>query len=106
MSWKELVDDRYIIAGSPETVRQQMEELIKTLRVGHIFCLMQIGNMPAEKVKHSSRLFAEKVMPHLKNIWGEDSHDDRFWIHPLEERAVPAPIPVAATAARPAMVAE
>ena len=40
MSWKELVDDRYIIAGSPETVRQQMEELIKTLRVGHIFCLM------------------------------------------------------------------
>jgi len=62
--------------------------------------------MPAEKVKHSSRLFAEKVMPHLKNIWGEDSHDDRFWIHPLEERAVPAAIPAAATAARPAMVAE
>jgi alkanesulfonate monooxygenase SsuD/methylene tetrahydromethanopterin reductase-like flavin-dependent oxidoreductase (luciferase family) len=106
MSWKELIDDRYIIAGGPETVRQQMEELIKTLRVGHIFCLFQIGNMPADKTRHSSRLFAEKVMPHLRDIWGKDAHDDRFWIHPLEKRAVPAPLPAAAQAARQAMVAE
>jgi alkanesulfonate monooxygenase SsuD/methylene tetrahydromethanopterin reductase-like flavin-dependent oxidoreductase (luciferase family) len=106
MSWKELIDDRYIIAGGPETVRQQMEELIKTLRVGHIFCLMQIGNMPADKTRHSSRLFAEKVMPHLRDIWGKDSHDDRFWIHPLEKRAVPAPLPAAAQSVRQAMVAE
>ena len=106
MSWKELVDDRYIIAGGPETVRQQMEELIRTLRVGHIFLLIQIGNMPADKVRHSSRLFAEKVMPHLKGIWGENAHDDRFWIHPLEKRATPAPLPAAAEAARKTMVAE
>ena len=30
LSWKDLIDGRYIVAGSPETVRQQMEELIKT----------------------------------------------------------------------------
>ena len=51
MTWKELVDGRYIIAGSPETVRQQMEELIKTLRVGNIFCLLHVGNMPNDKVR-------------------------------------------------------
>ena len=53
-----------------ETVRQQMEELIKTLPVRNIFCLMHVGNMPNDKC-HSTRLFAEKVMPHLRNLWPE-----------------------------------
>ena len=55
MTWKDLVDGRYVIAGSPETVRQQMEELIKSLRVGNIFCLMHVGNMPNDKVRHSTQ---------------------------------------------------
>ena len=94
MSWKDLVDGRYVIAGSPETVRQQMEELIKTLRVGNIFCLIHVGNMPNDKVRHSTRLFAEKVMPHLRNLWPEwKNHDDRFWMHPMNE---PVPLRVAA----------
>ena len=92
MSWKDLIDGRYIVAGSPETVRQQMEELIKTLRVGNIFCLMHVGNMPNDKVRHSTRLFAEKVMPHLRNLWPEwKNHDDRFWMHPMHE---PVPLRV------------
>ena len=94
MSWKELVEGRMVIAGSPESVRQQLEELIKGLRVGHLFCLFQIGNMPPDKVKHSTKLFAEKVMPHLRDIWKDDKHenDPRFWIRPLAERATPAPV--------------
>ena len=58
-----------MIAGSPETVRQRMEDLIKRLHVGNIFCLMQIGDMPKDKCMHSTRLFAEKVMPKLRNIF-------------------------------------
>jgi alkanesulfonate monooxygenase SsuD/methylene tetrahydromethanopterin reductase-like flavin-dependent oxidoreductase (luciferase family) len=88
--WKELVEQRMVVAGSPETVRQQLEELIKNLRVGHLFCLFQIGNMPGDKVRHSTKLFAEKVMPKLKNVWADYKNDDRFWIKPLEKRAVPA----------------
>jgi alkanesulfonate monooxygenase SsuD/methylene tetrahydromethanopterin reductase-like flavin-dependent oxidoreductase (luciferase family) len=87
MSWKDLTEGRYVVAGSPETVRQQMEELIKTLRVGNVFCLLHLGNMPDEKVRYSSRLFAEKVIPRLRNLWPDwDNHDDRFWIHPMPER--------------------
>ena len=51
LTWKDLVDGGYVIAGSPETVRQRMEELIKSLRVGNIFCLLHIGNMPDDKVR-------------------------------------------------------
>ena len=94
MSWKDLTEGRYVVAGSPDTVRQQMEELIKTLRVGNVFCLLHMGNMPDDKVRHSTKLFAEKVIPHLRNLWPDwNNHDDRFWCHPMHE---PVPTRVAA----------
>src|SRR5262249_61205886 len=46
LSWHELNERGYIVAGSPETVRQRMEELIKTLRVGNIICGIHVGEMP------------------------------------------------------------
>ncbi len=84
--WKKLNDDAHVIAGSPETVRQRLEELIKVLRVGHLFLLFQVGNMPDELVRHSSKLFAEKVMPKLRNVWPEWKDDDRWWCKPLATR--------------------
>jgi alkanesulfonate monooxygenase SsuD/methylene tetrahydromethanopterin reductase-like flavin-dependent oxidoreductase (luciferase family) len=92
MTWKDLVDGGYIIAGSPETVRQRFEELIKGLRVGNIFLLMHVGNMPKEKCVYSTRLFAEKVMPKLRDMWPDYADDNRFWCKPIAKRAVPAPI--------------
>jgi alkanesulfonate monooxygenase SsuD/methylene tetrahydromethanopterin reductase-like flavin-dependent oxidoreductase (luciferase family) len=80
LSWGQLIEQGYIVAGSPETVRERMEHLIKSLRVGNIFCLIHVGNMPDEKTRHSTRLFAEKVMPHLRNIWPDYADDGRFWL--------------------------
>ena len=88
LSWKELVELGYIVAGSPETVRQRMEELIKTLRVGNIICGIHVGDMPPDKTRHSTELFARNVMPHLKGIWKDYDSDERFWIHPLPKRTV------------------
>jgi len=98
LSWGELIERGYIVAGSPETVRQRMEELIKTLRVGNIICGIHVGDMPPEKTRYSTELFAKKVMPQLKGIWKDYDSDERFWIHPLPKRVVPRP--VAAEAAR------
>jgi alkanesulfonate monooxygenase SsuD/methylene tetrahydromethanopterin reductase-like flavin-dependent oxidoreductase (luciferase family) len=89
LSWGELIERGYIVAGSPQTVRERMEELIKTLRVGNIICGIHIGNMPSEKTRYSTEMFAKKVMPHLKGIWKDYENDERFWIHPLPHRAVP-----------------
>ncbi len=92
LSWKDLVDGRYVIAGSPDTVREQMEELIKGLRVGNLFCLIHVGDMPDDKCRHSTRLFAERVMPKLRNMFPEYINDDRFWCHPLKDRVTPQPV--------------
>ena len=97
LTWKELVEGGHVIAGSPETVRQRMEDLIKGLNVGNIFCLMHVGNMPADKCMYSTKLFAEKVMPKLKAMfpaWAPDFVDDnRFWTSPLKDRVTAGGLP-------------
>ncbi len=86
VTWKDLVEGGMIIAGSPDTVRERMEHLITTLRVGHVFCLFQTGNMPDEKTRYSSQLFSEKVMPQLRDMWPDWKDDNRWWISPMPER--------------------
>ncbi|HYL34895.1 MAG TPA: LLM class flavin-dependent oxidoreductase [Bryobacteraceae bacterium] len=95
LTWKDLVEGGHIIAGSPDTVRQRMEDLIKGLHVGHVFCLLHVGDMPKEKCMYSTRLFAEKVMPKLRGLFPEYAHDDRFWCKPLEKRVRPGSLPAA-----------
>ena len=89
LTWKDLIDGGMVIAGSPDTVRERMEDLIKSLRVGHVFCLFHIGDMPDDKVRHSSQLFADKVMPQLHDMWPEWKDDERWWMHPYEGRVRP-----------------
>jgi alkanesulfonate monooxygenase SsuD/methylene tetrahydromethanopterin reductase-like flavin-dependent oxidoreductase (luciferase family) len=93
LTWKELTEQGHVIAGSPETVRQRMEELIKGLNVGNIFCLMHVGNMPADKCMYSTKLFAEKVMPKLRNMFPDWDHDNRFWTTPLAKRVTSGSLP-------------
>ena len=93
LTWKELTEQGHVIAGSPETVRQRMEELIKGLNVGNIFCLMHVGNMPADKCMYSTKLFAEKVMPKLRDMFPEWADDNRFWTTPLDKRVTAGRLP-------------
>ena len=84
MSWQQLIDDGYIIAGSPDTVANQMKELATSLRVGNIFCLIHVGNMPQDKCMRSTKLFAEEVIPQLRDMWPEYEDDNRFWVSPID----------------------
>jgi alkanesulfonate monooxygenase SsuD/methylene tetrahydromethanopterin reductase-like flavin-dependent oxidoreductase (luciferase family) len=89
LTWKDLVDGGFVIAGGPDTVRERMEDMIRTLHVGTVFCLLHMGNMPDWKTRYSTQLFADKVMPSLRSMWPEWEHDDRWWCHPTEERVQP-----------------
>ena len=85
LTWKDLVEGGFVIAGSPDTVAEQMEHMAISLRIGTVFCLLQMGDMPDWKVRYSTQLFADKVMPRLQNIWPEwDS--EQWWCKPLEDR--------------------
>jgi alkanesulfonate monooxygenase SsuD/methylene tetrahydromethanopterin reductase-like flavin-dependent oxidoreductase (luciferase family) len=92
LAWKDLIEGGHVIAGSPETVRQRLEDLIKGLRVGNLFVLLHVGDMPKDKCMHSTRLFAEKVMPKLRDCWPSYADDRRFWCQPLASPVAPAPL--------------
>jgi len=89
LTWKDLVEGGMVIAGSPDTVRERMEHMITTLRLGAVFCLFHMGDMPDWKTRRSTQLFADKVMPQLRNLWPEHAADDRFWVKPYAERVRP-----------------
>jgi hypothetical protein len=80
-TWKQLCEERYIVAGSPATVRQQLEELAKSLRIGHLLIGAHIGSAPIELTNRSSYLFATHVMSHLKPIFAE--YEDLSWPKPM-----------------------
>jgi hypothetical protein len=63
--------------------------MIKELRLGTVFCLFHMGNMPDEKTRYSTRLFAERVMPQLQKLWPEYDDDDRWWPTPYADRTRP-----------------
>ena len=89
LTWKDLVEGGYVIAGGPDTVRERMEDMIKSLRVGLVFGLFHQGSMPDWLTRYNTQMFAEKVMPQLRNMWPEYEGDNRWWIKPLEGRVEP-----------------
>lgn len=90
MTWKDIIERGYVVAGSPETVAQRLEELADTLNVGHLMLALHYGNMPKENVLRNTELFATKVIPKLRDKFSE--WDDRWWpTDTLPELATPAP---------------
>jgi alkanesulfonate monooxygenase SsuD/methylene tetrahydromethanopterin reductase-like flavin-dependent oxidoreductase (luciferase family) len=92
LTWKDFVNDGYIIAGSPKTVRERLREAMKSLNCGHLMILQQIGSMPPELVRKNTELFAREVMPYTRDLWS--NFEDRWSPKPLppDERAIPAPV--------------
>ncbi len=65
-TYQELVDEGFVIAGSPESVREQLLEAQGTLGFGTLATLLQFGDMPNDRARASMELFAQDVMPALK----------------------------------------
>jgi hypothetical protein len=96
---KGIVDNGYVIIGSPDEVAEQLTELATTLNIGQLMLMMQFGNLSTDVVKYNTRLFAEKVMPKLAPLFSE--WENRWWPQPLDktERArLPAFTPAVAAA--------
>ena len=85
-----IVDRGYVLIGSPDEVAEQLREVATSLNVGHFMLLLQFGNMSKQLTQYNTKLFAEKVMPQLRDLFGE--WEDRWWPKPMaeEDRAAPA----------------
>ena len=64
--WDQVVEEGYVVCGSPETVRQRLAEMCETLGMGNLLALLQLGGLSAELTKQNQELFASEVMPFLR----------------------------------------
>jgi alkanesulfonate monooxygenase SsuD/methylene tetrahydromethanopterin reductase-like flavin-dependent oxidoreductase (luciferase family) len=67
-TWEEVDKAGYVVVGSPETVRQRLEDYAKKVGFGLMIANFSVGNAPREYTEKSMKLFAEKVMPKLRGI--------------------------------------
>jgi alkanesulfonate monooxygenase SsuD/methylene tetrahydromethanopterin reductase-like flavin-dependent oxidoreductase (luciferase family) len=65
-TWEDLIEGRFILAGSPTTVREQLISILQELGTGIMLCLFQIGSMPHDLASKSMHLFATEVMPQVR----------------------------------------
>ena len=60
--------DGSIIAGSPQTVRAEIERQVKELGVNYLLTYLFLGTMSLADALRSLNLFATEVMPHLAKL--------------------------------------
>jgi len=65
LSWEELLETGFIIAGNPDTVARQLNEQMRQTGADHFMGMFHIGNLAHEKVVESLELFHKAVMPQL-----------------------------------------
>jgi alkanesulfonate monooxygenase SsuD/methylene tetrahydromethanopterin reductase-like flavin-dependent oxidoreductase (luciferase family) len=65
-TWDQVEKGVYAIVGSPATVRDQLIHYQKVLGVGNILTGCQIGSLSHEQTRRSMKLFADEVMPYVR----------------------------------------
>jgi alkanesulfonate monooxygenase SsuD/methylene tetrahydromethanopterin reductase-like flavin-dependent oxidoreductase (luciferase family) len=90
MSFWEYDEKGFIVAGTPERVRQRIEDLATELRIGQLITCMHMGNLPEETCAKNNYLFGTQVAPALRSIW--DEYDDP-WTPELSKQLVAANAP-------------
>lgn len=84
LTYDELIEQGYVIVGSPETVIEKYEEMVETLGIGMLMSAGgHIGSMPDWMVRKNMQIMAETVFPHFRESDGKPT-----WAR--EDRAMPS----------------
>jgi len=80
--FEDIVDQGYVLIGSPDEVAEQLRTVATELNVGQLMLLMQFGNMSRQLTMHNTELFAKRVLPQLRDLF-EDEWENAWWPTPL-----------------------
>lgn len=76
-----IVDKGYVIVGSPDDVVEQLRDVSTRFNIGNLLLLLHFGNMDKSLANYNTRLFAEKVLPKLKDLHSQWPH--HWWPQPM-----------------------
>jgi len=63
----DVIEKGMFICGSPETVRSRLEQYQAEIGFGHLLTLLQFGTLPAELTRKNMEIYANEVMPYLRD---------------------------------------
>ena len=91
-----ILKNGYVLIGSPDEVAGKLREIAVKFNVGNLMLLLQFGNMSAEVSNYNTKLFADKVIPQLADLF-ENDWEHKWWPKPLDrsQRAVPSAVAAA-----------
>ena len=82
-TWKEFVASGAVVAGTASQVTEQLEEVARSLNVGHLLLLPQIGSLPHDVAVENITTLATEVVPKLRPIFDETEFVDEWWLRPV-----------------------
>jgi alkanesulfonate monooxygenase SsuD/methylene tetrahydromethanopterin reductase-like flavin-dependent oxidoreductase (luciferase family) len=66
MNWDDLLEADWLVAGSPETVAERLDELTSEMRAGRLILAFNAGSLDRWLVTKSMTIFAEQVLPKFR----------------------------------------
>jgi alkanesulfonate monooxygenase SsuD/methylene tetrahydromethanopterin reductase-like flavin-dependent oxidoreductase (luciferase family) len=75
--WSKIIDEGWVVAGTAESVVQQLEEQAKNLHFGRLTPIFQFASLPSEVARQSLTLFSEQL-PRLQSMFA-DEYEDKWW---------------------------
>jgi alkanesulfonate monooxygenase SsuD/methylene tetrahydromethanopterin reductase-like flavin-dependent oxidoreductase (luciferase family) len=78
LSFEQMVEQGYVILGTPDQVADRVGELATSLNIGHLMALCHFGDMDKDLVFHNTELMATKVLPQVRHLF-DDNWEDRWW---------------------------
>lgn len=75
--WEGIVEQGYVLVGSADEVADRLREIALELGVGHLLTLLHFGNMSNELACYNTKLFVERVVPQLRDLF--DDWEDPWW---------------------------
>jgi alkanesulfonate monooxygenase SsuD/methylene tetrahydromethanopterin reductase-like flavin-dependent oxidoreductase (luciferase family) len=80
-------DRDFVVCGSAKTVTARLQEIVKTLNVGHLMILPQFGSLSHEQTMENIARIGKDVLPQLRGLWDGTPWVDHWWPKTGEQRA-------------------
>ncbi len=89
MTFEQLLEEKWAIVGSPETVIASLSEFTSELGAGRVVLSASWGAMPRWMAQKNLELLAEEVIPHFRGPDGKPvwAREERPAPHTLTEHA-------------------
>jgi alkanesulfonate monooxygenase SsuD/methylene tetrahydromethanopterin reductase-like flavin-dependent oxidoreductase (luciferase family) len=77
--YAEIVDAGAVVCGSPDTVTEQLIEIVRTNHIGNLMVMLKVGSMTRDLTEENVTLFAQRVLPKLRQVWANEPWEHHWW---------------------------